>query len=71
MLKFIAAAGLGAMIAISPFPATAQTTATPGAHPAQTHQPTRSHRSEMRRRHNTSRVRARSTAEQVRQMPKK
>ena len=35
MLKFIAAAGLGALIAISSLAASAQTTAPPGAHPHQ------------------------------------
>ena len=68
MLKFIAAAGLGALIALSSFAASAQTTVAPGAHPHQAHRPTRSHRSEMRNRHNMSRERARASAEHMRQM---
>ena len=68
MLKFIAAAGLGALIAISSLAASAQTTAPPGAHPHQAHQSTGSHRSEMRKRHNTAHERARASAEHMRQM---
>ncbi len=68
MLKLIAAAGLGAMIALSSFAGSAQTTVAPGAHASQVHRPTRSYRSESRRRHNMSRERARASAEHTRQM---
>jgi len=64
MLKVIAAASLVALFGVSPLPASAQTTGAPSAQPA--HQPTGSHRSEMRKRHNTSRERARAGAEHAR-----
>ncbi len=68
MLRFIAIAGIGALIAGSSLAASAQTTAPPSASPHQTHQPTGSHRSEMRQRHNMPRERARASAEHMRQM---
>ncbi len=68
MFKRIAVAGIGALVALSSLPASAQTTAPPGAQAQQTHRPTGSHRSEMRRRHNMSRERARASAEHTRQM---
>jgi hypothetical protein len=70
MLKFVASILLGAALASSPLPAFAQTTQ-PGAsatHHTQTHRPTRSYRSEMRRRGNTHKERARAGAEHVRTM---
>ena len=66
MLKVIAAASLVALFAASPLAASAQTTGAPSANPA--HQPTGSHRSEMRKRHNQSRERARAGAEHARKM---
>ena len=56
------------IIAASPLAASAQTTSAPSAHPQHAHQPTGSYRSEMRKRHMSSRQRARASAEHVRQM---
>ncbi len=67
MVRFIVAASLAALIAASPFAASAQTAAT-GAHPHHAHHPTRSYRSEMRKRNNVSRDRARASAEHMRTM---
>ena len=68
MLKFIAAAGLGALIVAAPLVAAAETTAAPVAHHHQAHRSTGSHRSEMRKRHTTAHERARASAEHMRQM---
>ncbi len=72
MLRFVGLIVVGAATASSPLPAAAQTTqpgtATSMHHPAQAHGPTGSHRSEMRRRSNMSRERARAGAEHVRTM---
>lgn len=65
MLKAIAAASL-ALVAGFPLAASAETSA-PAAHP-QAHKPTGSYSSEMRKRHNTSKDRARASAEHMRQM---
>jgi hypothetical protein len=70
MLKFVASILLGAALAPSPLPAFAQTTQ-PGAsatHHPHAHRPTGSYRSEMRRRGNTHKERARAGAEHVRQI---
>ena len=66
MLKVILAASFVALLAASPLSATAQTSAMPGVHRHHAHQPTGSHRSEMRKRHNTSKDRARASAEHMR-----
>ncbi len=68
MLKIIAAIGLGAAVTLSPLAAFAQTWAASAQHHYTAHKPTGSHRSEMRRRHNSSKDRARAGAEHVRQM---
>ena len=65
MFKLIAAAGLGALIAVSPFAASAQTTPATTHHHSM-HQPRGSFRSESRARHNQSRERARAGAEHAR-----
>ena len=66
MRSAIAAIGLAAVIALSPVAAFAETTQTASHHAA--HKPTGSHRSEMRKRHNSSKERARASAEHMRQM---
>lgn len=71
MRRIIAAIGLGAAIALSPFGVAAvmsQTAAPAAAHHARPHKPTGSYRSEMRNRSNLSRERARAGAEHVRTM---
>ncbi len=68
MLKVIAAASLMALFAVSPLAASAQTSGAPSAHSHNVHKPTGSHRSEMRKRHNASRERARASAEHKRKM---
>ncbi len=68
MLKLMVAASFAALVAAAPLAAQAQTTAAPGAHPHSVHRPTGSHRSEMRKRHNTSRDRARASAEHMRKL---
>ena len=71
MFKTFALIGFGAAIALMPLSASAQTSAAPGAsttHHVTAHTPTGSHRSEMRRRHNSSKDRARAGAEHVRSM---
>ena len=67
MVKFIVAASLAALIAAAPLAASAQTAAT-GVHTHHAHQPTGSYRSEMRKRNNASRDRARASAEHMRTM---
>ena len=67
MLKLVAAAGLGALMVLSPFAAAAQTAA-PATDQQSAHKPTGSFRSEMRNRHNSSKERARAGAEHVRKM---
>ena len=68
MLKIFAAASFAALfVAASPLAAAAQTVA-PGVHPHHAQQYRGSHRSEMRRRGNQSRERARAGAEHARQM---
>jgi hypothetical protein len=66
MLKLILAASFAALVAASPLTAVAQTTPVSGAHPQSVHRPTGSYRSEMRKRHNTSRERARASARHMR-----
>lgn len=66
MLKIIVAASFAALVAATPLPAAAQTMTAPGAHPHATH--TGSYRSEMRRRHNASKDRARASAEHMRKL---
>jgi hypothetical protein len=68
MLRVIVAASLAALIAASPLAASAQTTSAPPPHHYQVHKPTGSYRSEMRKRHGSSKARARAGAEHVRQM---
>jgi hypothetical protein len=72
MLKFAGILVVGAAIASSPLPAAAQTSQPGGAtsmrHATPAHRPTGSYRSEMRRRGNLSRERARAGAEHVRKM---
>jgi hypothetical protein len=68
MLKLLLAASFAALVAATPLAATAQTAAAPGAHPHSVHRPTGSYRSEMRRRHNTSKDRARASAEHMRKL---
>ena len=66
-MKFIAAAGLAALLAVAPVAASAETAApTAPSHHVQKHRG--SYRSEMRNRHNAGRDRARASAEHVRQM---
>ncbi|HKN30093.1 MAG TPA: hypothetical protein VJY34_20335 [Roseiarcus sp.] len=72
MLRTFALIGLGAAIALSPPATLAQTApaapAAPVQHHATAHKPTGSYRSEMRRRHNASKERARAGAEHMRTM---
>ena len=72
MLKVLASLGLIASLGLMPLAAIAETpTTAPGAHPTtqhHAHKPTRSYRSEMRRRGNQSRERARASAEHMRTM---
>ncbi|MBV8103833.1 MAG: hypothetical protein JO223_04265 [Hyphomicrobiales bacterium] len=70
MLKFVASILLGAALASSPLPAFAQTTqlGASAMHHPHAHRPTRSYRSEMRRRGNAHKEQARAGAEHVRQM---
>lgn len=69
MLRLISVASFAAaLVAAAPLTAGAQTSSTPGAHPQSMHRPTGSHRSEMRKRHNTSRDRARASAEHMRKL---
>jgi hypothetical protein len=71
MLKFAGILVVAMLIACSPLRAIAQTTPTGASstHPAtHAHRPTGSYRSEMRRRNNLSRERARAGAEHVRKM---
>ena len=66
MLKLVVVASFAALVAAAPLAAAAQTSAAPGAHP---HSPyTGSHRSEMRKRHNASKDRARASAEHMRKL---
>jgi len=66
----IALIAFGAAIALAPLPSRAQNAppAAPVKHHAVAHKPTGSYRSEMRRRHNSSKERARAGAEHVRTM---
>jgi len=66
MLKAFAAASFAALVAALSLPASAQSTGAPSAE--QAHRPTGSYRSEMRKRRNTHKERARAGAEHVRQM---
>lgn len=76
MLKIFALIGLGATVAFAPPPAFAQTNpsraegaaTSPSLHHPSAHRPSGSYRSEMRHRHNTSKERARASAEHVRMM---
>ena len=71
MLKTFALLGLGAALALAPLAAFAQAPAASGAsamHHAKAHKPTGSHRSEMRKRYNSSKERARASAEHMRTM---
>jgi len=71
VLKTFAAIGLGAAIALAPLTVLAQNAPTPAPathHHRAAHKPTGSHRSEMRKRHNSSKERARAGAEHVRTM---
>lgn len=71
MVRTIAFIVFGGAIALMPLSVLGQTTAAPGAsatHHAITHTPTGSYRSEMRRRHTSSKDRARAGAEHVRMM---
>jgi hypothetical protein len=71
VLKTFAAVGLGAAIALAPLAVLARNAPSPA--PAThshrgAHKPTGSYRSEMRKRHNSSKERARAGAEHVRTM---
>ena len=72
MLKTVALIAFSAAIALTPLSTLAQTPATPGAsathHAAKTHKPTGSYRSQMRHTRNTSKERARASAEHMRTM---
>ena len=73
MLRTITSLALGAAIALSPLVALADTA--PAAAPAthyhhSAHKPTGSYRSEMRKRHNSSKEHARASAEHMRMMRK-
>ncbi len=73
MRRTIAAIGLGAAIALSPFSIVAvlsQTAAPAAAHHARPHKPTGSFRSQMRNRSNLSKERARAGAEYMRTLGK-
>ena len=69
MLKIAASIGLAAAIALAPVAALAQPAPPVTAkHHYAAHKPTGSYRSEMRKRHNSSRERARAGAEHRRMM---
>ncbi len=70
MLKTIALLGLGAAFVLtSPPPVAAQTAPSSSAAPQQSaHKPTGSYRSQMRHRHQSSKERARASAEHMRTM---
>ena len=67
MLKVIVAASFASFVAALSA-ASAQPTGAPSANAGQTHKPTGSYRSEMRKRHDMHKQRARAGAEYVRQM---
>jgi hypothetical protein len=66
--KTLACIGLAAAMALTPFAVLAQSASPPAPkhHHYSAQQPTSSFRSEMRKRHNTSKERARASAEHVR-----
>jgi hypothetical protein len=69
VLKIVACVGVVAAIALAPISVLAQTSPpAPTKQQSAKHTPTRSYRSEMRARHNSSRERARASAEHVRMM---
>jgi hypothetical protein len=70
MLKTLALLGLGAAVALTPLSVLAQNAPPAPAkqHHYSAHQPTGSYRSEMRRRHSSSKERARASAEHIRTM---
>ncbi len=70
MLKTVAFIVVGAAVSLTPFAVLAQNAAPPPPkyHHYSAHKPTGSHRSEMRKRHNLSKERARAGAEHVRTM---
>jgi hypothetical protein len=75
LLKTFALIGLGAAVVVTPLAVLAQTNPSPAVGAAATspshataHRPTGSYRSEMRRRHQSSKDRARAGAEHVRMM---
>lgn len=69
MFKTFAAIGLGAAVALTPLAALAQNTPPPAtSHYQAAHKPTGSYRSEMRKRHSSSKDRARAGAEHMRMM---
>ncbi|HKN30098.1 MAG TPA: hypothetical protein VJY34_20375 [Roseiarcus sp.] len=70
MLKTLALVGLGASVVVMPLAAPAQTAppAAPANHHATAHKPTGSYRSHMRHTRNTSKERARASAEHMRTM---
>ena len=69
MLRTFALTGLGAAIALTPLAALAQSAPPPAiSHHHAAHKPTGSYRSEMRKRHNSSKERARAGAEHMRTM---
>ena len=69
MLKTFAAIGLGAAVALTPLAAPAQNAPPPStSHHQAAHKSTGSYRSEMRKRHGSSKDRARAGAEHMRMM---
>ena len=75
MLNKIALLGVGAVLALAPLSALAQTDqstapAAPGASATRAAAPSGTHRSQMRHRNNISRERARASAEHMRHMNK-
>jgi hypothetical protein len=70
MLRALALVGLGASVALMPLAALAQNAPPPASeeHHYSAHKPTGSYSSEMRRRHNSSKERARASAEHMRTM---
>jgi hypothetical protein len=71
MLRTLVLVGLGASVVLTPLVALAQNAPPPAPvkqHHYTAHKPTGSYRSEMRRRHNSSKERARAGAEHVRTM---
>ena len=68
MLRTLAVVGVGASVVLTPLAALAQNAAPAKQHHHTAHKPTGSYRSQMRHTRNTSKERARASAEHMRTM---